>query len=90
MRHLDPLTCEDAFRKLDDFLDRELKPEELGRIGEHLEVCAACAREFAFERSVLDGVRTKLRRVAAPPDLLSRISGLLKANGNGAPQDQGE
>ena len=47
-------------------------------------MCAACAREFAFERSVLDGVRTKLRRVVAPPDLLSRISGLLKANGNGS------
>jgi anti-sigma factor (TIGR02949 family) len=77
MRRLDPVTCEDAFRKVDDYLDRELSAEELAHIRDHLDICAACASEFEFERSVLDGVRSKLRRVAAPPDLLSRISRLL-------------
>ena len=79
MTPLNPVTCEDAFRKSDDYLDRELGDGELLRIREHLDICAACASEFEFERSVLDGVRAKLRRVAAPPDLLSRISGLIAA-----------
>jgi anti-sigma factor (TIGR02949 family) len=77
MTPFDRVTCEDAFRKIDDYLDRELSDEELARIGGHLEICAACASEFEFERSVLEGVRAKLRRVAAPSDLLSKISGLI-------------
>ena len=74
MSNLDRVTCEDAFRKIDDYLDRELSDEDLTLIREHLEICAACSTEFGFERSVLDGVRAKLRRIAAPPDLLARIT----------------
>jgi predicted anti-sigma-YlaC factor YlaD len=46
-------------------------------IDEHLATCAACLREFTFERSVLDQVRHKLREVAVPPELLARISAQL-------------
>jgi anti-sigma factor (TIGR02949 family) len=68
-------TCEEAFRRLDDFLDRRLSPEETRLVEEHLQICAACTREFNFESSVLEGVKRKLRHVEAPPDLLSRILG---------------
>ena len=68
-------TCEEAFRRLDDFLDRRLSPDETRLVEEHLQICAACTREFSFEASVLDGVKRKLRHVEAPPDLLSRILG---------------
>jgi anti-sigma factor (TIGR02949 family) len=71
---LDRITCEAAFRRLDDFLDRELSPDEMRLVEEHLHVCAACTREFTFEASVLAGVRGKLRSITAPPDLLARIS----------------
>jgi hypothetical protein len=47
-------------------------------IEEHLEICAACLQEFTFERSVLEGVRKKLREVTAPPDLMSRIAAALR------------
>lgn len=67
-------TCEDAFRRLDDYLDRVLDQDELRLVHEHLEICAACAREFAFEADVIFGVKAKLRRISAPPDLISRIS----------------
>jgi anti-sigma factor (TIGR02949 family) len=73
-RRLDRTTCEETFRRLDDYLDRRLSPEETRLIEEHLHVCEACSREFVFEASVIEGVREKLRRVAAPPDLLARIS----------------
>jgi anti-sigma factor (TIGR02949 family) len=65
--------CEEAFRLLDDFLDRRLTPEETKIIEEHLEICAWCAREFNYETSVLYGLKRKLRQLDAPEDLLSRI-----------------
>ena len=69
----DRRTCEELFRRLDDFLDRELDPHEMKRVREHLEVCTVCAGEYAFEESVLRNVREKLRRISAPPDLLEKI-----------------
>ncbi|MGH7510808.1 MAG: zf-HC2 domain-containing protein [Gemmatimonadales bacterium] len=73
MSRLDRTNCEEAFRHLDDYLDRRLTPEELRIIEEHLEVCAWCTREFNFEASVLFGVKRKLRQLEAPPDLVSRV-----------------
>jgi len=66
-------TCEEAFRRLDDFLDRRLSSEETRLVKEHLQICAACTREFSFESSVLNGVRRKLRHLEAPADLLGRV-----------------
>ena len=72
-------TCEEAFRRLDDFLDRRLSETEMRLIEEHLEICAACTREFTFEKSVLTGVRKKLRQLSVPPDLLARIAAEIRA-----------
>jgi anti-sigma factor (TIGR02949 family) len=73
MTRLDRTNCEEAFRRLDDFLDRRLTQEEMRIIEEHLEICGWCAREFNFEASVLQGVKRKLRQLDAPPDLVSKI-----------------
>jgi anti-sigma factor (TIGR02949 family) len=73
MTRLDRTNCEEAFRRLDDFLDRRLTPEETRIIEEHLEICAWCAREFNFETSVLHGVKRKLRQLEVPTNLVSRI-----------------
>ncbi len=78
MTHLSRYTCEEAFRRLDDYLDRELSPEEMVLVREHLEVCGACAREFNFETSVLKGVGRKLQQIDLPGDLQARILALLK------------
>ncbi|MEP6574050.1 MAG: zf-HC2 domain-containing protein [Gemmatimonadota bacterium] len=80
MRKFDRLTCEATFRRLDDYLDRELTPEEMVRVREHLETCEGCAQEFAFEASILRAVRNRLPRLAAPPELLARISRALRAD----------
>jgi anti-sigma factor (TIGR02949 family) len=76
---LDRTTCEETFRRLDDYLDRRLTPEETRLIEEHLHTCEACNREFVFEASVIEAVRQKLRRVAAPPDLIARISAQIQS-----------
>jgi len=77
MTALNRYTCEEAFRRLDDFLDRELAPEEMALVREHLEICDGCAREFRFEAGVLDNVRTRLRGVELPPDLATRIDAII-------------
>jgi len=68
------LSCEEAFRRLDDYLDRELNEEEMGLVRLHLEECVGCSSEFRFEAAVIESVRRKLGRIAAPPDLIQRIS----------------
>jgi anti-sigma factor (TIGR02949 family) len=77
MTHLSRYTCEEAFRRLDDYLDRELSAEETTLVREHLEICAGCAREFTFEDSVLRGVKDRLRQIDLPPSLEARILGVL-------------
>ena len=76
--NIDRLTCEELFRKLDDYLDHELSADETRLVREHLDVCAVCAGEYAFEQSVIENVREKIRRVAAPPDLLARVTRALQ------------
>ena len=75
---LDRMTCEEAFRRLDDYLDRELGPDERRLVEEHLRLCEVCTSEFVFEASVLTGVRRKLRSLSAPSDLLPRIASRLQ------------
>jgi anti-sigma factor (TIGR02949 family) len=73
MTPLDRYTCEEAFRRIDDYLDRELTPEEMRLVQSHLEICEGCAREFRFEASVLQGVKRKLRQIDVPADFQSRL-----------------
>jgi anti-sigma factor (TIGR02949 family) len=78
------LSCEETFRRLDDFVDRELTPEETALVREHLENCAVCTSEYRFEAGVLDAVKSKLRRIAAPTDLLQRIAEDIRKADEGA------
>jgi anti-sigma factor (TIGR02949 family) len=72
-----PITCFEALQRLEDYLDRELSPHDLAVVEAHLEVCDACAREFAFEESLIAGIRSRLRRAALPEGLRGRLSALL-------------
>lgn len=83
MSHVDRYTCEEAFLRLDDYLDRELPADQMDCVREHLETCALCASEFDFEHAVIEDVRGKLRRIRAPGDLMTRISALI-ASARGA------
>lgn len=79
MSHAERFTCEEMFRNVDRYLDRTLSTDELRRVEAHLEECATCASEYRFERSLLDDVRAKLRRIDLPSDLMSRISARLES-----------
>jgi anti-sigma factor (TIGR02949 family) len=83
--HPNRMTCEEAFRRLDDFIDRQLIPDEMRWVQEHLAVCARCTREFNFELSVINGIRDKVSRIAAPSDLVARIASSLTRAGPEGP-----
>jgi anti-sigma factor (TIGR02949 family) len=83
----DRFTCEEIFARLDDYLDRELTPDEMRMVREHLETCAVCASEHKFESGVLEGVRQKLQRLEVPEGLMARISARIAAD---ASREKGE
>jgi len=65
--------CRDVFRRLNDYVDRELASEEAAKVAEHLEECARCAREFAFEAELLQELKAKIRRIRVPASLRGRV-----------------
>ena len=76
---LDRYTCEETLRRLADYLDRELSDGDLRFVREHIDTCAACAREYGFEAAVVREVRAKLRRISAPAELVGRLTAALAA-----------
>ena len=74
MSTVDRYTCEEVLRRLDDYIDRQLSVREMELAREHIETCAACAREYGFSASTLSTIKTKLRRIDVAPDLIDRIS----------------
>ena len=79
---IDRLSCDQTFERLDDYLDRELSPEESAEVRAHHQICDQCTREFRFEAGVLDGLRAKLRRIRIPADLAARISRAIRDAGS--------
>ena len=77
MSAVDRYTCEEVFRRLNDYLDRELSPAEMAMVKEHLETCAQCASEHAFEESVLRELKNKLRRIDLPQSLVDKVAAIL-------------
>ncbi len=75
------MTCEEVLGRLDDYLDRNLSPEEVRRVDEHLDECLSCLRKYRFERALLDGIRSRLRRTSLPPQLMASIKLRLDAAG---------
>jgi anti-sigma factor (TIGR02949 family) len=74
-----PLDCKETFRRLDDYLDRELSADETAAVARHLEDCAVCAEEFAVEHELIDALKEKLRHLKAPEGLMARIVRRLEA-----------
>ncbi len=75
---MDKFNCEQVFKRLDDYLDRELPPEDMERIREHLEICAWCAQTYEFHADVLIAVREKVERTAVPETLRAKVFGALR------------
>lgn len=79
MTPLDRFDCEEAFRRLGDFVDRELSAEEMTQVQAHLAVCQSCALEFNFEASVLQCVKRKVRQIDVPAGFQARLLAALRS-----------
>jgi len=88
MSSLDRYTCEQVFRLLDDYLDRELSPDEIARVEEHLATCAQCASESRFERGMLEGLKAKIRQIDVPASLVEKVETALKRTRGPGPDDR--
>ncbi|RYD47247.1 MAG: hypothetical protein EOP83_28315 [Verrucomicrobiaceae bacterium] len=67
------LDCEATFRRMQDYLDRELSSEEVSLVQEHLEGCGMCAEEYRFEASILTRIGRCLQEEPIPENLFERI-----------------
>lgn len=80
----DRFTCEEMFRKVDDYLDRRLSVEEMRLVEAHLETCARCTHEYRFEATVIAQVRDKLHRLDVPADFAARLHARLSKAAGGS------
>jgi anti-sigma factor (TIGR02949 family) len=67
-----PIKCSEAVRKLWDYLDHAISPEDQERIEQHLSFCRSCCGEMEFAREL----RTLLASgdvQEIPPDVRARL-----------------
>lgn len=69
--------CQEAVRKLNDFLSHELRPEEEAAVQKHLSQCRGCFAKFHFEETLLRTIRERAQQVRAPHTLREKVLGLL-------------
>ncbi|MCB8933498.1 MAG: zf-HC2 domain-containing protein [Fimbriimonadaceae bacterium] len=73
MSQPDAFDCKETFRRLGDYLDRELTADEVACVEHHLEMCEECAKEFQFEAALLAHLKAKARASDLPDGLLTRV-----------------
>lgn len=74
----DMYSCEEALRRLNDYLDHELTPDERVVVLQHLEICKPCFKRFSFEQTLIVSLRQKLTHVRAPETLRAKLHILLR------------
>ncbi|MBC8134386.1 MAG: zf-HC2 domain-containing protein [Fibrella sp.] len=70
--------CQEAVKRLTDYLSNELEPTEAATIQTHLAQCKGCFAKFHFEDTLLRTIREKVEHVRAPQTLREKILGLLR------------
>ncbi len=70
-------SCEEAVKRLNDYLDHELTESERQVVIKHLEICKPCLRRFTFEHTLVISLRQKIARLCAPAPLRAKLHILL-------------
>ncbi len=70
--------CQEAVKKLTEFLSHELRPDEETEVKRHLSQCRGCFAKFHFEETLLRTIRDRAEQVRAPGALRDKIMTLLK------------
>jgi len=67
------MECEEVLRRLWEYLDHELAPEEAGAVRAHLGQCGCCYQDFCCDRAFLELLARQRARCSAPPALVARV-----------------
>jgi anti-sigma factor (TIGR02949 family) len=62
---------------LGDYLSRELTPEEMEDVEEHLQWCELCMAHYRFEKALTTHIRQRAQELRAPEALRGRVLRLL-------------
>jgi anti-sigma factor (TIGR02949 family) len=71
------IECEEAIRKMLEYLDKELHDHDNDSMDEHLESCRSCYSRMEFEKR-LKGMVCDVKTEAAPINLNDRIKKIIK------------
>lgn len=77
MSDIKQIGCEEALRRLFEYLDRELDGARHAEMEQHLHTCRACYSRAEFERH-LKGKLGALGKEPSPPEFELRIKNLLR------------
>jgi len=69
--------CQQAVQRLNEYLSRELNPDETELVQEHLQQCKGCFDKFRFEETLLKTLREKISSVKSPASLRESVLKLL-------------
>ncbi len=76
---IDPYECEEALKRLNDYLDHQLSDGERMVVIRHLEICRPCLRRFTFEQTLIVSLRQKVTTMCAPQALREKLHSLLRS-----------
>jgi mycothiol system anti-sigma-R factor len=71
------MTCEEAVKKLHEFLDHELDHATAEQVGKHLDLCKMCCDSMEFEKSLKKLVHDCCCLHKAPNFLREKILGCI-------------
>ena len=69
-------SCEEAVKRLNEYLDHELNAEERVVVLKHLEICRSCLAHFSFEQTLLVSLREKVSVLCIPDTLRAKLFSL--------------
>lgn len=75
---VDFYSCEEAVKRLNEYLDHQLTEEEQVIVVRHLEICRPCLRRFTFEQTLIVSLRQKVACLCMPSTLRAKLHVLLR------------
>ncbi len=71
-------SCEEAVKRLNEYLDHEMTTEERVVVLKHLEICRPCLARFSFEQTLVVSLRQKVSHLCIPATLREKLFLLLR------------
>lgn len=76
----EPISCQEALKRLYEYLDGELTPDTADEVQRHIEVCDACYPDVQFTTEFRDALhRAAHGQPPVPDSLRKKVGQLLEA-----------